>query len=293
MSRSLIAKSVSGLLSLKPKETLNKRNKKIKKIINRGEKSSVPSRILKTRYVDNKNGRIFYANESSNSNIVIIYIHGGAYCTDFLPFHWLFLRKIIKNTNAKIIAPAYRLVPFGTYKEAFDLIIPIYNECIKSNNKVILMGDSAGGGLALSLAIYFKKNNYRMPNELILLSPWVDVILDNDEIKKYEEKDPMLKVDSLKASIEMWKGNLDYHDWHVSPLYGDLDDISCVTTFVGTREIFYPDIIKLYEKLNPNLDNKLIVGQEMNHVYPLMPIPESKEAINKLIEFITRNNTFK
>ncbi len=290
MGRSLKAKSISGILSLKSKETSEYRKKQLNKVLSKGEKASSPSIILKTRFVDNQYGRMFYANEESKSNITVIYIHGGAYCTNFLPFHWSFLRKIVKNTDALIIAPGYRLVPFGTYKDAFNLIIPMYQEHIKKypNNKIILMGDSAGGGLALSLAIYFKKNKIKLPDELILFSPWVDVVLDNNEIKEYEDKDPMLSVGFLKAAVESWLGDVDDHDWHVSPLYGDLNGIHNVTSFVGTREIFYPDIRKLYHKLDKN--NELIIGEDMNHAYPLIPIPESKKAFKKIVEIIKRNS---
>ncbi len=284
MGRSLIAKGVSGVLSLKPKTS---KNRKYKRVLNKGEKSSTPSKILKTRFVDKKNGRIFYANENSDANIVIIYLHGGAYSEDFLPFHWVFLRKIIKYTNAKIIAPAYRLAPFGTYKEAFDLIIPLYEECIKSNNKVIIMGDSAGGGLAMALAIHFKINKIKLPNELILISPWIDVVMDNPEITKYQKKDPMLSIKMLKSAVKPWIGELDEHDWHVSPIYGDLSGINNITIFAGTREILYPDILKFYNKLD-RINNNLIIGKEMNHAYPLMPIPEAKSTIISIVDIIKR-----
>ena len=58
----------------------------------------------------------------------------------------------------KNIIPAYRLVPFGTYKEAFDLIVPVYKKYCEDHpeKKIIMMGDSAGGGLSLALTEYFK-----------------------------------------------------------------------------------------------------------------------------------------
>ena len=288
MSRSIVAKGVSSILSLKPSYSEEKRNKEIESLLSRGERESIPTKLLKTRYVDSKNGRIFYANEKSDSNITIIYIHGGAYWVDFIPFHWAFIKKLIKKTNAKVIAPAYRLAPFGTYKDAFNLIVPIYEECIKTNDKVILMGDSAGGGLALALSIHFKLNGIRMPDELILLSPWVDVAMDNEEIKEYTKKDPMLTVESLRASAKLWQGELDSRDWHVSPLYGDLVGIHNVTIFAGTREIFCPDIIKLYKKLDKDSNNKLIIGEDMNHAYPLMPIPEAKDALQRIVKIILK-----
>lgn len=290
MERSFRAKSVSTLLRIRPKSSEASRNAILNRIEKKGEKVSTPSIRLKTRYVDTSNGRIFYANEQSNSKTTIIYIHGGSYYADFTSFHWSFLKKIIRRTNAKIIAPAYRLVPFGTYKEAFKFIVSLYNDYIKSHSdeKIVLMGDSAGGGLALAIALYLKNKKIKMPNDLILISPWVDVSMDNPEIKKYENKDPFLTVDSLKASVKPWLNGLDEHDWHVSPIYGDVEELNNVTIFVGTREIFYPDIVKLYKKLDNETNNELIIGKEMNHAYPIIPIPESKDAINIIAGIIKR-----
>lgn len=269
---------VSKVISLNPKTTIDKRNKIINKKLKNGERNSKPPKILKTKYKD----RVYYINEESNSKITILYIHGGAYCNDLTLFHWLFLKKIVKNTNVKIIVPDYHLVPFGTYKEAIDLIVPLYKEII--SNKVIIMGDSSGGGLALSLVLYLKENNIKLPNEVILLSPWLDISLSNKEIDNYISLDSMLEKDGLIVAGNRWKGNLDYNNYLVSPIYGNFNGINNITTFVGTKEIFYPDVIKLYKKLDKN--NKLIIGKDMYHTYPLMPIKEGKKAIKQIIEII-------
>ena len=125
-----------------------------------------------------------------------------------------------------------------------------------------------------------------MPDRLILLSPWVDVSMDNEQIREYESVDPFLKVTPLRDCAEQWKGELDIHDWHVSPIYGDLKGLRNVTVFVGTAGIFYPDITKFFGMLDKDPSNELIVGEEMNHVYPLFPIPEAKPAVDKIIRTI-------
>ena len=122
-----------------------------------------------------------------------------------------------------------------------------------------------------------------MPDRLILLSPWVDASMDNEQISEYESVDPFLKVTPLRDCAEQWKGDLDLHDWHISPIYGDLKSIRNVTVFVGTDGIFYPDITKFFGMLDKDPSNELIIGEEMNHVYPLFPIPEAKPAVDKII----------
>ena len=288
MSKSFSAKVVSDLLELFGMYTEKNSERMIAGALSKGEKPTPPPRNLKTRFEDNQNGRVFYANEGSTSRNTVFYIHGGAYFMDFTRPHWRLLEKLIKETDAQVIAPAYRLVPFATYREAFDLIVPLYREYCETHpdKNTILMGDSAGGGLALALTEYFKTEGIHMPDRLILLSPWVDVSMDNEQIKEYESVDPFLKVTPLRDCAEQWKGDLDVHDWHLSPIYGDLKGIRNVTVFVGTDGIFYPYITKFFGMLDKDPSNELIIGEEMNHVYPLFPIPEAKPAVDKIIRTI-------
>ncbi len=290
MSKSISAKVMSNLLKLWPKLTAEESEKKIGEALNEGEKPTPAPKNVDTRHEDNENGRVFYANEDGGSRYVIFYLHGGAYRMDFVLPHWQFIEKLIKETNAAVIAPGYRLVPFGTYKEAFDLIVPVYRDYCKNHpdKKVIIMGDSAGGGLSLALTEYFKAEGIRLPDELVLLSPWIDVIMDNEEIEEYQKRDPFLAVDSLRIAAKHWAGDLDVRDYRISPIFGDFKGINNVTVFVGTSEIFYPDITKFFKMLDPDPSNELIIGEDMNHVYPLFPIPEAKPAVNKIIEKVTR-----
>lgn len=288
MSKSFSAKIMSDLLELFGMYTEKNSERMIAGALSKGEKPTPPPKNLKTRYEDNENGRVFYANEESSSRSTVFYIHGGAYFMDFTRPHWKLLEELIKEADVQVIAPAYRLVPFATYREAFELIVPLYREYCETHpdKNLILMGDSAGGGLALALTEYFKAEGIHMPDRLILLSPWVDVSMENEKIREYESVDPFLKVTPLRDCAEQWKGGLDVHDWHVSPIYGDLKGIRNVTVFVGTDGIFYPDITKFFGMLDEDPSNGLIIGEEMNHVYPLFPIPEAKPAVDKIISTI-------
>ena len=263
--------------------------KLIENAISKSEKPSPQPKEPKTRYVDCPNGRVFYANEESKSGITVFYLHGGAYFMDFTRAHWKLMNTLVKEADAQVIAPAYRLLPFATWKEAFDLIIPLYKEYCEVNpdKKIIIMGDSAGGGLSLAVTEQLKADGIRMPDELVLLSPWVDVSMENEEIKDYESKDPFLTPTPLKICAEYWRGELDVHDWRVSPIYGDLKGIRNVTVFSGTDEILYPDAAKFFKMLD-DASNEMIVAQDMNHVYPLFPIPEAKPAVDKIIQVVTR-----
>ena len=288
MSKSLSAKVMSDVLELFSMYLEKNSEKLLEDARRKGETPTAPPKAPETRYEDCPDGRVFYANENSQSGITVFYLHGGAYFMDFTPAHWRLLDKLVSEADVQVIAPAYRLVPFATWKEAFDLVVPLYREYCEAHpdRKIILMGDSAGGGLSVALAEQFKEEGIRLPDELILLSPWVDVAMENEQIGEYEEKDPFLSLPPLHLCAEQWKADLDVHDRRVSPIFGNLKGISHVTVFVGTSEIFYPDVTKFFRMLDEDPSNELIVGEEMNHVYPLFPIPEAKSAVDKIIQTI-------
>ncbi len=290
MSKSISATVMSNLLKLWPKQTTEETEAQIAECLQEGEKQTVPPTNISTRFEDNENGRIFYINEKGVSRYTVFYIHGGAYRHDFVQPHWQFIESLVKETNALVIAPAYRLVPFATYKEAYDLIVPLYKEYCEKNpeKKIILMGDSAGGGFALALAEYCKSEGLRLPDELILFSPWVDVSMENKDVIEYQERDPFLFAESLAAVAKHWAGDLDIHDPKVSPIYGDLTGIHNVTVFVGTDEVFYPDVTKFFGMLDKDVSNELIVGDGMNHVYPIFPIEEAVPACHKVYHTVMR-----
>lgn len=217
-------------------------------------------------------------------------IHGGAYYYDFVTPHWRFIENLVNATNALGIAPAYRLLPFATYREAYDLIVPVYQHYCEQypEKKIMMMGDSAGGGLSLALTEYYKSKGIRLPDELILFSPWVDVSMENEAIPEYQPRDPFLFADSLRPPGKRWADDLDVHDPRISPIYGDLTGIRNVTVFVGTDEIIYPDATKMFGMLDRDVSNELVVGEGMNHVYPLFPIKEAVNADYKVFHTILR-----
>ncbi len=290
MGKSISAKILTAMLQLRPKLSAEESEQKMLKALEKGEELTPPPDNIITRYEDDENGRIFYANEKGVSRYTVFYIHGGAYRYDFLPLHWRFIEKLVRETNALVIAPAYRLAPFATYKEAFDLIVPLYkNYCGEHpEKKIIMMGDSAGGGLSLALTEYFKSESIRQPDELVLISPWVDISMENEEIGEYQPKDPLIEAASAVSVAKRWSGDLDLHDPRVSPIYGDMKGLRNVTVFVGTDEVLYPDVIKMFYMLDRDVSNELIVSEGMNHIYPLYPIEEAKSACNKIFHIVMR-----
>lgn len=230
------------------------------------------------------NMKYYVLNEKSQSKKTVIYLHGGAYVSQILSFHWKFISKLAEATGYRVVVPVYPLIPYGNYKTAYRALTELYKKFIKDD--VIMMGDSAGGALCLGLYLYWHKLEYCLPYRTVVFSPWVDISLQNPEIENLRKKDPFLNIPRLKVCAEYWADGTDQSDFRLSPLFGDVSSLRNVTVFTGTDEILYSDLMDFHSLIELNPGCKLIVGEGMNHVYPLFPIPEARKAFKQVLEAI-------
>ena len=233
---------------------------------------------------------VLYVNQDADYERVVFYIHGGYYVYQMGGEQTALMNRLANKTNSLVVIPMYPLAPFHTVVENYQVMAALYRQVCEENagKKIILMGDSAGGGYSLALAEGLTALDIRMPDELILLSPWVDVTMSNPDIAQYVSVDPMLTVTMGRTSGEAWAGELPMEYWHVSPINGDLSALKNVTIFVDTRELFYPDDTLWYEKLKGNPNVKLYVGKGQNHVYPVYPTLEGRMATETIMDIVKR-----
>ena len=230
------------------------------------------------------NMKYYVLNEHSDAKKTVIYLHGGAYVSQIMSAHWKYISKLAEATGYRVVVPIYPLIPYGNFKTAYRLLTELYKKFIKDD--VILMGDSAGGALCLGLYLYWHKLEYSLPYRVVAFSPWVDIGLKNPEIEGLRKKDPFLNIPRLMVCAEYWADGTEYKDFRLSPLFGDTSLFRNVTLFCGTDEILYPDLQDFYSLIEMNPGCKMFVGEGMNHVYPLFPIPEAKQAFRQVLEAI-------
>ena len=235
-----------------------------------------PSSIFKS--FDFNGMEVFHFGNKESSQRTIIFIHGGAYVGEINYQHFFFCYLLARKLNAYVLAPVYPLAPKHSCNETFDLIMDLYNEY--SNDNIILMGDSAGGGFVLSFCQHLNRVNLSQPDNVVVFSPWVDVSMDNDHDSK---SDPILGEVGLRQIGKSWAGDLDTKNYKVSPLYGGNTNFPRTLIFVGDNEIFYKDVLKYAENLErDNVDYRLIVGEGLFHIYPLFPMPETRTAFKEI-----------
>lgn len=186
--------------------------------------------------------------KEQETDLTILYFHGGSYIAEATEYHWEFLQKLSKDLNATVIMPDYPLTPKYNYKDVFKFLEPLYNKIMekKDVNNLIMMGDSAGGGMLLALEEKLSQEEIEIPKKTILISPWLDVRLENPKIIEFQNKDKQLNKETLILAGLAYSNGED--NYLVNPIDGDLSKLKNITIFIGTNDILNPDIYLLQEK---------------------------------------------
>ena len=233
--------------------------------------------------------QVFEVAAQDDSSPIVLYIHGGAYLNNFMPLHWMAMAEWAETTGCGIVAPNYPLLYRYTAKDAHPLMMQLYRQLQErfSNRRIIVMGDSAGGGFTLALAQQIlQADSLNLPSRLILISPWVDVTGGDDEL---QAKDSFLSNEVLRHVGADWANDINTHDPVVSPLYGDMQGLPPTDLYTGTWEVFYNDIVKTYDKMkSAGVDAHLHIKKKLGHVYPLWPCPEGKKARKEIATLISK-----
>lgn len=249
------------------------------------------TRFVKGHYAD----MTFYTINGSlpADGRVILYFPGGSYIDQPRKVHWEFLTRLADETDSMVVVPLYPKLPDNDAGTAYAALLDAYTEFFRGMvyGELVFMGDSAGGGMALSFAMQLRDTGLDGPDKLILLCPWLDVTLENPDIPAYEKKDPALDSEQLRHLGALWAGALAPTDPVVSPLYGSFQDLGEITLITGTGELLYPDILRLSEELEADgIPHNFIEQSGMFHVWPLYVaynIPETAETYGDIAAILS------
>lgn len=233
------------------------------------------------------NMQVFHMEAQDATMPIVLYIHGGANLHHFNEQHGYAMAEWATVTGCGIVTPNYPLLYRYTAADAHPLMMQLDQQLVKQYpaNRLIIMGDSAGGGFTLALAQQICcSDSLELPSHLALISPWVDVLGGDDTLQEY---DTFLNMEVLRHIGSDWAGNIDPHDPKISPLYGNMQSLPPTDLYTGTWETLYTDIVNTYDKMKAaGVDARLHVAEKMGHVYPLWPCPEGNKARKEIAEII-------
>lgn len=242
--------------------------------------------------IDIEGTQTFLLNRRDRNDRAILYLHGGNFVRRPTLYQWKAADTIARRTRAELFMPMYPLAPVHTHAEAHAAVETIYRKVVEEYGarNVTLMGDGAGGGLAVSFAQRLGELGLEQPSHLILISPWVDITLGNPLVDEYEAVDPLLAAYGLRKVGALWSRGIDATDPLVSPVNGEVRGLRNVMVFAGTRELLYPDAKLLYDRIAAaGIHAEFHEGRGLNHNFPLYPVPEASRALEAIINAVTED----
>jgi monoterpene epsilon-lactone hydrolase len=219
----------------------------------------------------------------------LLFLHGGCYTFEMVAQHWSFLESLVHRLQCRIDVPLYPLAPEHTAPDVFALLLPLYRKLFADGppDSLYLMGDSAGGGLALGLAQSLGAEGLSQPRALLLLSPWVDLALEDEEIAGLEEHDVMLSAPGLRECGRLYAGRWGIEDPRVSPLRGVLRGLAPTTVFIGGHDILVPSCRRLRARAEEQgAELRYFEAPGMSHDWMLMPIPEAEWVRDEIVRIV-------
>ncbi|RDV14400.1 alpha/beta hydrolase [Pontibacter diazotrophicus] len=254
-----------------------------------------PPKSLLRKYPFDKidiNGALgYWINKEKAPNGVLVYLHGGGYVFGPIEVQWKYIANMSRAADMAAIVVDYKMAPDFPYPKGLhdveNIISTLQAEGALPEN-YYLLGDSAGGGMAVSVTNRLIDKKAPLPRKLILMSPWLDLSMSNPAIKLTADEEIMLPLEEVKRSASKYAQQNNLKDPMISPIYGNVKGLPPVLIQIGTAELFLWDNRKFVQKLTEaNVEVKYEEYNEMFHVFALVHIlKEGKKAMKSQLDFI-------
>jgi len=230
--------------------------------------------------------------QKADHDKVILYLHGGGYAVGSKQTHRSLASQIANKAGYCALLIEYRLAPEDPFPAAMDDALRAYEWLLETGHQpedIVIMGDSAGGGLALSTQLAIKERGLPLPVCSVLIAPWVDLTISQDSVYKYIDRSPMLFLREMKAWARNYAGEYPLDHPNVSPLYGDLAGLPPTLIQVSDTEVLIDEGTLLAEKAEKaGVDVTFQEFHGLIHVWQIYwrYLPQARIAIRKIVEFI-------
>ncbi len=226
----------------------------------------------------------------------IFYVHGGAFVSGSCSDHRMHVAKFVQASGVPALQFEYRLAPEHPYPAAIEDILTAYRWLLAqgvSPARVVIAGESAGGGLTLSTLLALRDQGVPLPAAAVALSPLTDCAFTGESHRTKARV--CLSPPGMNAVCShYYLAGQDPRLPYISPLYGDLHGLPPLYICVGDDETLRDDSTRFAAKAAASgVDVTLEVKKGMVHCYPILPpfIPESGQAMLEIGAFIKAHVT--
>lgn len=216
---------------------------------------------------------------------LILWLHGGGYVAGSPRTHRAMLARLSRAAGLRVAAPAYRRVPEAVLPAAHDDALAVWDALLaegRAPDRIVLGGDSAGGGLAFGLLAALCARGGPVPAGVLAFSPWVDLTLSGASLTDNAAADPLLPAARLPELVAMVTDGADPADPRLSPLFGRFPGAPPVLILAGSTEILRDDSRRMGDRLaEDGAEVTVELWPDAPHVWPFFGdwLPESRVAI--------------
>ncbi len=234
---------------------------------------------------------------AASAERVILYLHGGGYTMGSSSTHRAMIARIARASKARALALDYRLAPENPFPAAVEDAVAAYRWLLSeghSPGKIIIAGDSAGGGLTLAALAALRDAGVRMPAGAVPISPWTDLEGTGESVRSRANRDPMIQPGGLAEMASMYLGGADARHPLASPLYADFRGFPPMLIQVGDAEILLDDARRVAERARAaGVEVELEVWEDMIHVWHVFAklLPEGQQAIDRIGKFVVERTS--
>ncbi len=233
----------------------------------------------------------FVPRGASDNGPVIFYLHGGGYSLCSPRTHRTLVSDLVLATGLPAVAIRYRLAPEHPFPAAQQDCLGAYRDLLKSGvdpKSVIFCGDSAGGGLALSLLQTLIEHGEPLPRGSVLISPWVDLTCSGESIEFNAPYDYLSRT-VLESYAAHYLSGQDPSNPKISPRFADLTDFPPMLIQVGTAELLLSEARVLARRADEHgVAVQLEEWEGMFHAWHGFSLfmPEAKQAFEAIGRYV-------
>ena len=211
-----------------------------------------------------------------------IHFHGGAYVLGFMPLHFGLAEQLSDRSGVSVCLPDYPLAPQSQVGEITDFANSVYGAVLErwGEGNVKIGGGSAGGNLALALALHRKTSGASQPAHILLMSPWVDLEMAHPANDGPSAEVCFTDATDLRRAALLYAGDVPVTDPRVSPAFADLSGLAQMSIVTGDVDLLHTDILTFANKAKAaGVLSKLAVYGTMGHIFMLYPTPDRESAL--------------
>ena len=232
--------------------------------------------------------------EGESDHHVVFYLHGGGYVACSPETYRPFTAELSKQSKTRVFALDYRLAPEHRFPAPIEDATKAYRWLLEQGippHRIIIGGDSAGGGLTVATLVALRDAGVPLPALAFCFSPWTDLTASGVSYVTNARRDPMFHAETFKPVAGIYLNGASATDPLASPLFADLTGLPPLHAFVSNTEVLYDDAVSLIARAEQHgIEARLHIADRQPHVWPIFVglIPEAPATIREVVELIER-----